>query len=79
VGAADDGDAEGVDVDDDVDEDGLDDLLLPHPVTATPTARVVAAKPAAIADACTTIGSSGVRSQFASVPRNISDPRTHRK
>jgi hypothetical protein len=59
VGAADDGDADGVDVDDDVDEDGLDDLLLPHPVTATPTTRVVAAKPAAIVDTCITIGSWG--------------------
>jgi hypothetical protein len=79
VGAADDDDAEGVDVDDDVDEDGLDDLLLPHPVTATPTTRVAAAKPAAIVDTRITIGSPGVRSEFASVSRNISDLLTHGK
>jgi hypothetical protein len=64
VGAADDGDPEEVDVDDDVVDDGLDDLLLPHPVTATPTTRMLAPKPAAIIGTCVNMGSFGVWSQL---------------
>jgi hypothetical protein len=44
-------------LDDLADEDGADDLPPPHPVIATPTARVVTAQPAAITDICFTIGS----------------------
>jgi hypothetical protein len=42
-----------VDVGVDVVDDGLDDLLLPHPVAATPTARMLAPKLVAMVDAFT--------------------------
>nr|BBX77596.1 hypothetical protein MFLOJ_13830 [Mycobacterium florentinum] len=58
VGAAEDEDAaDELDVDDFDDDAGLDDLSPPHPATATPTTRVVAAKPAAATDTFFTIGS----------------------
>ena len=63
VGAADD-DMEEVDVDDDVVDDGLGDLLFPHPVTATPTTTVAAAKPVAVADTFITIDPFGVWSRL---------------
>jgi hypothetical protein len=47
--------AEELEVDDFDDDDGLDGLSPPHPVTATPTTRVVAASPAAVTDAFFTI------------------------
>jgi len=56
VGAADD-DAEEVDVGDDVVDGWVDDLLLPHPATATPATSMLAPKPAAITDVFITIDS----------------------
>jgi hypothetical protein len=45
------------DFDDVADDFGAGTVSPPHPVTAAPTTRVVAAKPAAVADICFTIGS----------------------
>jgi len=82
VGAADDADADDVEVldaaDDEVD-DGLDGLSLPQPVTAAPTSRVPATKAGAIIDTFSKIGSFAVRSQLAAY-RNIAgmlNSRTH--
>jgi hypothetical protein len=51
----------------------LDDLLLPHPVTTTPTISALTAKPAAMTDTFVTIGSFAVWSAVAGVSRDIAD------
>jgi hypothetical protein len=71
VGAPDDGDAEEVDVADDVVDGGLADLSLPHPVTATPTIRMLAAKPAAIIDTFVKMAPLGGVVTITGVLRNI--------
>ena len=82
MGAADDADAdegEVLDAADDVVDEGVDDLSLPHPVTATPTTRVLATKAGAIVDTFSKIGSFAVWSQLAAT-RNIAgmpNSRTH--
>jgi hypothetical protein len=59
-----------LDVADDVFDEGVDDLSLPHAVTATPTSRVLATNADAIVDIFSKIGSFALWSHSAAY-RNI--------